>query len=143
MADRSAGLATSTLRLALEAQVLAVGLRQVARELSLHPSSLVNLLRGGQPRSATRQRLVKWYLAKAAEGQISIDPEAASDAADVLLAGVAAEHREEAKRHLWASLRAIYAKSAANLPTWIADEAFGILPGGTSSGAGRETSPAE
>jgi hypothetical protein len=109
----------STLRQALQRRVDAAGLRPIARQLQLDPSSVLNLLRGGTPRSATRQRLLKWYYRLVREGHEELDKELATEAAAALLSGLPAGTLEEAAAAFIVGLRRIYSERGQPIPGWL------------------------
>jgi hypothetical protein len=123
MADGGSKPLLAALQRTLERRVAAVGLRQIARDLELHPSTLQNLLRGGSPRSSTRQRLLRWYFGQVREGHTDLNRELAAEAAAALLAAIPAELQGEAHEELLRQVRKIYAERRLSLPSWLVEPA--------------------
>jgi hypothetical protein len=119
MAEGRRAVLLGPLRDALQRRIDAVGLRQVAREIELDPSSLLNILRGGNPRSATRQRIIRWYFQQVREGLAEMSDPLAEEAIAALVVAMPSDARPEAARRLLRALSEIYGDFGTAVPSWI------------------------
>jgi hypothetical protein len=119
MADAGKVLPFAALRSALQRGVDQDGLRAIGRQIDLTPSSLLNLLRGGEPRASTRHRILSWYLQQVSAGRTELHGQLAFEAAAAMLTSIPAAERSAAARKLAHALRLIHQEHRQPIPHWL------------------------
>ena len=117
--DPAGGVSTERLRDAVATRIGAVGLRPVARELTLDPKAVTKFLAGARPRAATRQKLVRWYVQVVAAQAEATDTFAAAAAIEVLLRDLAPEQHLAGFAELLESVAQVYSRRNTPLPAWL------------------------
>jgi hypothetical protein len=117
--DPAGGVSTERLRDAVATRVGAIGLRPVARELSLDPKAVTKFLAGARPRATTRQKLVRWYVQVVAAQAGATDTIAATAAIEVLLRDLAPDQHPAAFAELLELLAAVYNRRNTPSPAWL------------------------
>jgi hypothetical protein len=122
--DPAGGVSTERLRDAVATRIGAVGLRPVARELTLDPKAVTKFLGGARPRAATRQKLVRWYVQLVAAQAGATDAFAAAAAIEVLVRDLAPDQHPAASAELLQLLAQVYKRRDTPLPAWL----LGLVP---------------
>ena len=109
-------------RQAARQAVSAAGLRAVARDIGITAPGLTNFLLGTNPRPATQEKLVTWYLRQGAQG-LSVGSDLAEVALGVLLERLPeSDARKHTERAVLRALLRGHQRVRIAPPAWLCED---------------------
>jgi multidrug efflux pump subunit AcrA (membrane-fusion protein) len=118
MAERDPAVSVQRLREAVAVRVRYRSLRQVAREVGMSPTGLGKFMAGGQPYSATRVKLERWYVRERLPEE-TLSADAAALALRSLTDALPLDASGAVERRLLEVLTDAYAATPAGVPSWL------------------------
>ena len=122
MVSMSVPPALGTLRKALRTEVASTSLRSVSRQAGMSAAGLQRFLAGGQPYTATRRALERWYVLHGpGKGQGAMTADAALSVLRVLVQDLAPSRQRPASRAVVATMESAYRAAGFPRPAWLAE----------------------
>lgn len=94
-------------------------LRYVADQIGVGPSTLHNFLKGAMPHPRIRHKLAEWYVRELGRGGDAYPDGAYASAVLMLVSGLPAEGREEAREDLISLVERLYDQHDLPRPAWM------------------------
>lgn len=103
------------------ARAAAVSVNRVAHEIGLTARALQMFLDGSEPRSATRQKLERWYLREHVNSGREVDADTARAALSVLMHALPPGRQEDALARVLTWWEEEYDSAGVPRPAWLTD----------------------
>jgi hypothetical protein len=109
-------------------QVQASSLRHVARRVGMSPTGLEKFLRGAEPYSIIRRKLVDWWKREGESPTAHVSTDLAADALHALVRDLPPNQQREAMSEMLQVLREAHEMDGVPAPAWLRDLAvqYGI-----------------
>jgi hypothetical protein len=117
--ERGVHVAVEVLRAAAATRAAATSITAVAKEVGLTTRGLNLFLKGGEPYSATRQKLERWFVRQTAERKDATDPDTAAAALTVLAHDLPPSEHEQTIREAARWWGARFDELGIPRPTWV------------------------
>jgi hypothetical protein len=100
-------------------QVQSTSLRHVARRVGMSPTGLEKFLRGAEPYTIIRRKLVDWWTREGESPNAEVSTDLASDALQALVRDLPASQQRGAMVEMLQVLRAAHEMDGVPVPTWL------------------------
>ena len=113
------GASVDAIRDAAARAAKANGIRATAREVGMSVTGFRAFLEGSTPFQSTREKLMAWYLRRAASGEEKPTASVVEAALAVLVEAIPPEKRDDALRELVDAMERSYRAAGVPVPKWL------------------------
>lgn len=108
-----------TIRTELGTQVRCTSLRQTARAVGLSPMGLLGFINGREPHTATRKKVIEWYVRTERKRRARVSPATAHAALGLLTYHLPEPLASATRQLILQQLADVTTEAALPLPAWV------------------------